>query len=382
LEAATKFEASHDLKLYATAKQNMESAANYYLKAGDEKASTWVTANEALLDAYVYMSKAETEIAHDERIRQYQLAEKHLERSAQLYEKAGYTGKRDVTLKALAKVKEKREFALSLDEAIKPPTIASSTIVFSAPPPTKEEAVGLERFEHANIQAYLSAPEETTLGEEFEVRMDLANVAKENGLLVRIEELIPAGFEVAKEPVPYSMDGRSLNAKGKQLAPQKVESLTLSLKSTQTGNFQLCPQVIYVDELGKFRQFRCEPVQISVLPPTGFQFTTNNAQLVFEHLTKAFIEDYMKRRLPLEKSGWRTLTQIQTDAKVPKSSLYGTDRHRGLAISELERRGLIETRIYPGERGRGGKILKTRVAYDKETIKRYIDHHIMKNKEK
>ncbi len=382
LEAATKFEDSRDLKLYATAKQNMESAANHYLKAGDEKASTWINANEALLDAYVYTSRAETEVVHDEKIRQYQLAEKYLERSAQLYEKAGYTGKRDETLKILAKVKEKREFALSLNEAFKPPTAASSTTMFSVPASTKEEAVGLEKFEHANIQAYLTAPEEATLGEEFEIRMDLANVAKETGLLVRIDELIPAGFEAAKEPSVYFIEGKSLNAKGKQLPPQKVESLTISLKAAQTGNFQLCPQVIYVDELGKFKKFKCEAAQITILPPSGFQFTTNNAQTVFEHLTRTFIEDYMKRRLPLEKSGWRSLIQIQTGTKVPKSSLYGTEKHRGLAISELEKRGLIETRIFPGERGRGGKILKTRVAYDKETIKRYIDHHIMKNKEK
>jgi tetratricopeptide (TPR) repeat protein len=382
LEAAARYEASRDLKHYITAKQNMEGAANYYLKAGYEKASTWINANETLLDAYVYMSKAETEIVHDEKIQQFQLAEKYLERSAQLYEKAGYTGKRDEALKALAKVKEKRQFALSLNEAFRPPTITSSTTVFSAPASTKEEAVGLDRFEHANIQAYLSAPAEATLGEEFEVRMDLANVAKEMGLLVRIDELIPSAFEVARDLSPYLMEGKSLNTRGRQLPPQKVESLTISLKATQIGNFQLCPQVIYVDELGKFKRFQCEPVQMTILPPADFQFTTNNAQVVFEHLTKAFIEDYMKKRLPLEKSGWRTLVQIQADSKVPKSSLYGTDKHRGLAISELERRGLIEMRIFPGERGRGGKILKTRVAYEKETIKRYIDHHIMKNKEK
>jgi tetratricopeptide (TPR) repeat protein len=382
LEAAARFEASRDLKHYIIAKQHMESAANYYLKAGFERASTWVNANETLLDAYVYMSKAETEIIHEEKIQQYQLAEKYLERSAQLYEKAGYTGKRDEALKALANVKEKREFAISLSEAFKPPTAASSTTVFSVPASTKEEAVGLERFEHANIQAYLTAPEEATMGEELEVRIDLANVAKETGLLVRIDELIPAGFEVAREPAAYLIEGKSLNAKGKQLPPQKVESLTISLKATQTGNFQLRPEVIYVDELGKFKKFKCEALQMSILPPTSFQFTTNNAQVVFEHLTKTFIEDYMKKRLPLEKSGWRTLIQIQTGTKVPKSSLYGTEKHRGLVISELERRGLIEIRIFSGERGRGGKILKTRVAYEKETIKRYIDHLIMKNKEK
>jgi len=380
LEAGTRFEASRDLKFYSIAKQNMESAANYYLKAGFEKASTWVNASQALLDAYVYMSRAETEIIHEEKIRQYQLAEKYLERSAKLYEKAGYIGKRDEALKVLAKIREKREFALSLSEAFKPPAVASSTTVFSIPASTKEEAVGLDKFEHADIQAYLSVPGEATLGEEFEIRIDLANIAKESGLLVRIDELVPAAFEVAREPAPCVMEGTSLNTRGKQLLPHRVESLTIALRATQTGNFQLRPKVIYVDELGKFKRFTCEAAQMTILPPAGFQFTTDKAQVVFEYLTEAFIEDYMKKRLPLEKSGWRTFVQIQADSKVPKSSLYGTVKHRGLAISELERRGLIETRMFPGERGRGGKIIKARVYYEKETIKRYIDQHIMKIK--
>jgi tetratricopeptide (TPR) repeat protein len=382
LEAGTRFEATRDLRLYSTAKQNMESAANYYLKAGFDKASTWVSANQTLLDAYIYMSKAETETVHEEKIRQYQLAEKYLERSAKLYEKAGYTGKRDEVLKVLAKVKEKREFALSLSGTLKPPTLTSSTTIFSVPTSTQEEAVGLERFEHANIQAYLSAPEEVTVGEEFELRIDLANIAKEYGLLVRIDKLIPTTFKVTKAPAPYIMEGESLNAKGKQLAPHKVESIKISAQATKTGVSQLCPEVIYVDKLGKFKKFRCEAVPITILPSAGFQFKTDNARKVFEYLTKAFIDDYMKRRLPLEKSGWRTLVQIKENAKVPKSSIYSTIKRRGYAISELEKRGLVETRIFPGERGRGGRITKARVFYEKETIKRYIDQHVMKIKEK
>ena len=382
LEAGTKFEETRDLRLYSTAKRNMESAANYYLKAGFNKASTWVNANQTLLDAYIYMSKAETETIHEEKIRQYRLAEKYLERSAKLYKKAGYTGKKDEVLKVLAKVREKHEFALSLSAALKAPTLTSSTTVFSVPTSTQEEAVGLERFEHVNIQAYLSAPKEVIVAEEFEVRIDLANIAKESGLLVRVDELIPTTFKVTKAPTPYTLEGRSLNAKGKQLAPHKVESIKISVQATQTGSFQLCPEVIYVDELGKFKRFRCEAIPIIILPPAGFQFKTDNARKVFEYLTKAFIEDYMKRRLTLEKSGWRTFVQIKENAKVPKSSVYGTVKRRGYAISELENRGVVETRIFSGERGRGGRIIKARVYYDKETIKRYIDQHVMKIKEK
>jgi hypothetical protein len=45
-------------------------------------------------------------------------------------------------------------------------------------------------------------------------------------------------------------------------------------------------------------------------------------------------------------------------------------------------RGLVETRIFPGERGRGGRILKMRVFYEKETLKRDVDQWVMKIKEK
>jgi hypothetical protein len=194
--------------------------------------------------------------------------------------------------------------------------------------------------------------------------------------------LIPTTFKVTKAPTPYIIEGESLNVKSKKLAPHKVESIKISVQATQAGIFQLCPEVIYVDGLGRFKKFKCEAVPVIILPPVGFQFKTDNAQKAFEYLTKAFIDDYMKRRLTLEKSGWRTFVQIKEKAKIPKSSVYGTVKRRGPAISELERRGLVETRIFPGERGRGGRIIKARIFYEKETIKRYIDQHVMKNKEK
>ncbi len=63
---------------------------------------------------------------------------------------------------------------------------------------------------------------------------------------------------------------------------------------------------------------------------------------------------------------------------VPKSNVYNAHGGMGSAISELERRGLVEIRVFPGERGRGGRILKMRPAYEKETIKRYIDRLVMR----
>ncbi len=81
----------------------------------------------------------------------------------------------------------------------------------------------------------------------------------------------------------------------------------------------------------------------------------------------------------LEKSGWRTLNEIITQGQIPKSSVYGAGGGRGRDISELERRGIVESRFFQGERGKGGNILKVRVPYAKETIKRHINGRAMKD---
>lgn len=114
--------------------------------------------------------------------------------------------------------------------------------------------------------------------------------------------------------------------------------------------------------------------------PLVFKFKTKAARLVFDHLVTAFIDDYMKQRLFVDEAGWRSRVQIAKNSHVSFRSVYGNGRQRGSAISELERRGLIEIRIFSGKRGRGGRITKARISYEKETMKRYVDAEVAKNR--
>jgi hypothetical protein len=109
----------------------------------------------------------------------------------------------------------------------------------------------------------------------------------------------------------------------------------------------------------------------------NFEFATETTKRAFEYLVSAFVEDYMRRRIAQEKAGWRSLMRIITEGKLSRSSMYGYGGRRGRALIELESRGLVEARFFPGERGRGGKILRLRVAYEKEIMKRIIDERIM-----
>ena len=68
--------------------------------------------------------------------------------------------------------------------------------------------------------------------------------------------------------------------------------------------------------------------------------------------------------------------EIVKSVKISKRSVYGDGNYRGLAISELERRGLVEARVFPKERGRGGDIRKVRVFHEREIVKQLIDRRI------
>jgi hypothetical protein len=218
---------------------------------------------------------------------------------------------------------------------------------------------------------------DVTEGKEIDFRLDLVNVGKNSGLLVRIENLIPKDFQIMASPAQYKIENNSIDMKGKSLGPLKVESITLRLKTSKPGSFKLSSKVIYVDETGSFKTLKLEPSDIIVQPKSSFKFKTKAATNVFDYLLQSFIEDYMRKRIVLEKSGWRTLMEIVKQGKVSKSNMYGSRGRRGRTVEELERRGLIETRIFPGERGRGGRIRRLRIAYNKDPIKRYIDQKIM-----
>jgi len=379
LEAGTEFEITGDKANYSATKNHMQAAEKYYLKAGFKTASEYAKATLMLFDAYMYITKAETETAPAKKAQYYRMAEKLLQASEGSYTKAKHPEKSEEVQRLLENIKEKRQLAVSLTEVLHAPTITATTSSFSTPTPTHEKAVGLERFEHADIQANLTASEEVTVEEQMEIKLDLVNVAKEYGLLIRVDDLIPPSFKVTAAPSQYNVEDGLIDMKGRRLDPLKVESVKLSLQATKAGVIDLRPRIIYVDEVGNFKKCVPEPATITVHPKLTVEFKTEAAQRVFDYLVGSFVEDYMRRRLTVQEAGWRSFVQIMKNANVSSRSVYGSRGHRGPAISELERRGLIETRIFLRERGRGGKIVKTRISYEKETVKRLVDQKVVKN---
>ena len=265
LEAGTRFEDTRDATIYSAAKKHMETAASYYLKAGFKSASEYARGTHRLFDAYMYMHEAETETDPKKKVQYYQMAERLLQSSAGSYMKARHPEKSGEVKTLLESVKEERQLALSLTEVLHAPTITSTTASFYTPTPTHEQAVGLERFEHADIQANLILRvKEARVGEDIEFRVELVNAGKAPALLIKVDEIIPEGFEIKQAPEIYTVDDSYIDMKGKRLNPLKTEDVKMVIKPQSKGTFKMKPRILYIDETGEYKSHEPNPITITV----------------------------------------------------------------------------------------------------------------------
>jgi uncharacterized repeat protein (TIGR01451 family) len=268
LENGTRFQATKDFAYYYRSKEYLESASNYYLKAGYDTAAIWINAMERMLDAVVYMDQAEAEVHPDRlttRVNLYTLAEKSLEQAANLFAKANYAGKQVEMLRHLDQLREKRAFATSLSDIFQAPSITLSTKDIPVPTSTQELPVGLESFEHINIQAHLDCwIRELRVGETLEFEIDLINVGRYPAILLCFENLIPPGFTFIDKVGTYRRENGVINLRGRKLGPLSHDELRFALKANQKGNYALSPTVIFQDEAGKQWSKTLDPVAITV----------------------------------------------------------------------------------------------------------------------
>ena len=265
LAAGIRYKISMDLKENALAKQYIKDASSSYFEAGFKNASEYAKATLRLFDAYVFINQAENEVNPEKKTKQYQMAENLLQIAAGSFMKAKQPEKTERVQQILKSVKEEKALAVSLTEIIHAPSATSSTFSFTAPTPSSESSVGLEKFEHANVQAnVILGMREVNVGESFCLSVEFVNAGKEPALLMRVEDFIPVDFVVVKKPEIYRIENTTLNMKGKQIAPLKLVEAKLTLQSSKKGEYRLNPKVHYLDELGKNKILQLKTLEIKV----------------------------------------------------------------------------------------------------------------------
>ena len=256
-----------------------------------------------------------------------------------------------------------------------------------------------KRFSRVNIQPSIMTFSRPKVNQEFPIRLDLVNVSKSQGSIVKVENLVDPGLNIIDVSPNCLLSEGNVEVKDKTIGPFEVKVIRLTVKAAKPQEFHLNPTVTYVDNLGETRTSSTRPFTITVQsmqkepqaagkisecpqegavehPVIEFEFATDDARRAFDFLIAAFLEDYMRRKLPVEKSGWRTLMEMIKSTKLSKYSTYGSNGRGGQVISELERQGIVDARVFSGERGRGGRVLKLRVMYEKESVRQQIDSKV------
>ncbi len=144
-----------------------------------------------------------------------------------------------------------------------------------------------KRFVHSNIQGHLTAPAKAEVGKEFNMRLDIVNVAKNLDVLVRVEDLVPADFKVTATQPHFNVQQGYIEMEKKAINPFRDEAITLTVQATKQGTFNLNPRVIYVDDLGETKTFMPKPVRIVVqsAQPT-FEVVPGRVSIGFADLDK------------------------------------------------------------------------------------------------
>ncbi len=264
LEGGTKFRQTRDPQLYSQIKKSLETAADYYSRAGHDNAAEWTRATQRLFDALAYLTAAEAELDSKKKAELYHLSEKHLALAAKLYDKAGYPSKRDEALHHLNRAREEKELlltpmeALADNPAIAGPTVAPVSLI-------REQAVGLERFDEAHVVGNIGpSDQECGVGSDLTLELELANVGKTPATLIKLENIAPSGLEINKQGNQNRFEDNYIVFRGKRLDYMKSHEVKVSLIARRKGTFQIRPRILFVDEQGNYKSYEFEPTTVTV----------------------------------------------------------------------------------------------------------------------
>ncbi|MGA3111001.1 MAG: BREX system ATP-binding domain-containing protein [Candidatus Bathyarchaeia archaeon] len=244
-----------------------------------------------------------------------------------------------------------------------------------------------EQFAHAKVQLCVITPRKIVVRKEFEMRLDTVNVARNSGSLVKVDGILPSDVRVVSLPSFCSLQNNSIELNKTKIGPFEVKSLKLKMAFMKDGAYDLRPSLSYLTDEGEIGTSEAKPIAVTVQNIAAedklqsvaqamrqeLKFESPAAEKAFDFLVSAFREDYLKRRLPEEKSGWRTMIEIVKASGITMNSMYGRSGRGGKARLELGRLRLVESRFFHGERGRGGSVLKLRIRREGVTVKQRFD---------
>lgn len=362
VDASNLFANSFELNHYNAAAKHFTIATNHFIASGFAISSEQARACKLLLDAHAQIAFADRDQNPDERSAHYNQARTLLHEVADAFEKAQQSSKREEVLGLLRKVEDEWTLSSRLAEISR---VADTSVNAILPTSSHsgEKPLGLARFDRADVEVKLTMiPERSHPSGDLELEIEIANIGSQAVRLDRMEGLTPDGVSLVLAPEASKLVNGALVLKDSRLDPSKLERFRIVLRPNDQATVLVEPRIIFFDEKGRSLEHELSP-KIMLASP------------ILDFLSRAFLDDHEGKLLAPSHSGWRTFMEIIRALKIPRSHLYGEPRYgrrHGKQLETLLRSGLVDSRIFPGERGRGGEIAKVRVANEHPAVKDYL----------
>ena len=199
-----------------------------------------------------------------------------------------------------------------------------------------------ESFKHTSLQANLMTRREIQIWEEFEMRLDLINVARSPGVLIKIENFIPSEFSIVDLSQLCILNNHNIEFKKNVIGAFEVVTVNVAVSALKPGVFNLKPQVRYVDELGETQTCVSNQVTITVCPAKPrYEVLPGRVSTGFEDLDALLLGGIPEKYAVLLTSSANDERQLliksflETGAKTGEETFYVTaELNNGNALAE------------------------------------------------
>jgi tetratricopeptide (TPR) repeat protein len=363
MEASAEFADAGDSEDYENANRYFTRATDCFQKSGFTVAYYQANAARYFLDAQFQLAATLREEDQAKKTVRLRVAVAILQNAADSFQKAGEViTERDVT-KLIERLREDESLSSSLVKVSNVRLNSLGSFAFPVPTRWGTGLGGLEENAGLDIEASVINKEQPSLGKDRQIVIKIVNLGTKSIRIVRLDNIVPEGTLILNAVGSKRIQGAGLIMDGRRIDPSKVETIPIVLRTEGQGITIMRPRLVFDDDAGKRYELSLQP-KILTNSPT------------FEFLSREFLLDYDVKQLAPAHAGWRTLMEIVSALKIPRNRLYGDPRRGrryGREIEALMKVGLVELRVFPGERGRGGQIVKARLAFDNHVARQIVE---------
>ena len=255
-----------DIEKIMECNKALDSADVAFKKLGNKSFLNMLKASKHILDATMKMNAAEREMeSASVKAKLYREAQKSLTRASRYYELLGSSKRVKESLKMIGAVRNHQKLIPLAHDIIA--EIASNQIIYTAISSANLFDQSPENSARELASAFvvldLKLPKPfMTLDESLPLELTLSNIGKEGAITVKIDEVLPEGFEVIESASTLSKD-RSISL-SLRIEPGSSKKIVLTAKPQSTGEFVWHPALVYLDGSRNYKITRAQTAKVVV----------------------------------------------------------------------------------------------------------------------